>query len=108
MPENAIQKDTKQIIILGLLLLCCFLLASILLNLHKNNQVGRYIIINDNSPAFYVLDTQTSHVWYREPHKGPRKVRCFDLGTLDKPNYEESMYSKQDNLDDLGFIPVSE
>ncbi len=71
MTEIDRQKDTKQFITWGLLALCCFLLAGILLTLHKvhsgNDQVGRYTMsFNDwdGIQTIYVLDTKTGRVRY--------------------------------------------
>ena len=111
MTEIDEQKDIKQysgknqFITWGLLLLCCFLLAAILLFLYKNNQIGRYAlhVANYEGFSFYILDTKTSHVWYRNPHPGAHKVRCYDFGTLGKPTtVEESVRPDPLDLSDLG------
>jgi hypothetical protein len=99
MPENTPQKDVKQFIIWGLLALCCFLLAGILIILYRNNQIGRYALSNDNDGLF-ILDTKTSHVWYRRP-KG-----YFDYGTIEKPTFERSIIpAPTKGLVDLGPAP---
>jgi hypothetical protein len=96
MPENTTQKDTKWLITCGLLVLCCFLLIAILLTLYKNNQNGRYALHVDN--GFYILDTKTSHVWYRVGRN------YFDYGTNEKPTLERQLI-KEYTLVDLGSAP---
>ncbi len=84
MPENTIRKGTKQIIILGLLFLSCFLLAGILLTLYKNSQNGRYDFFKNES-SFYVLDTKTGQVWEHFIFMKEKKAIFFDYGTPKSP-----------------------
>jgi hypothetical protein len=98
MPENNIHKDIRQFITWGLLALCCFLLAGILIILYKNNQIGRYALSN-NSGFFSILDTKTSHLWYR------RYDDCLDFGTIEKPTFERSIMPELTNVVDLGPAP---
>ncbi len=95
MPENDTHKDIKQFITWGLLLLCCFLLAAILLFLYKNNKIGRYAMHAEGA-TFYVLDTKTSHVWYRN------RSYCYDFGTLWKPTFEIINIPAPIDFSDLG------
>jgi hypothetical protein len=101
MQENATQKDTRGLITCGLLVLCCFLLTAILLTLHKNSQNGRYAWHCDNM-TFCILDTKTSHVWYREPHPQSSAMRCYDFGTIDKPALVEVIYNFGDEVIQTG------
>jgi hypothetical protein len=96
MPENTPQKDVKQyseknpFITWGLLVLCCFLLAGILIILYKNNQIGRYALHIDlkQDSLFWILDTKTGRVWWRcELDSG------IDYGTIEKPAFKYTEFN---------------
>jgi hypothetical protein len=90
MPE---QKDVKQLITWGLLLLCCLLLAGILITLLFNNQSRRYTIrTTPDYLHFWGLDTKTGRIWERWIDKG--QLVCLDYGTPEKPTLEVSYVKK--------------
>jgi hypothetical protein len=64
MPENTPQKDNKQFITYGLLVLCCVLLTTIFILLYQNNQSRRYDFGRIQSDSFYIIDKKTGQVWY--------------------------------------------
>jgi hypothetical protein len=90
MPENNTQKDGKQFITWGLLALCCFLLAGILIILYSNNQTGRYAIHVDlkEDSLFWILDTKTGHVWWRSEF-----CSSIDYGTIEKPAFKYAEFN---------------
>lgn len=105
MPENITQKDIKPYITWGLLLLCCVLLIATLLNLYKNNQIGRYAFFKDEDFSFYVLDTKTGQVWYRIVFVKDTSVVLVDYGTPANPVYDVigTQTLKRPNV--IDFIP---
>jgi hypothetical protein len=84
MTENN-QKDIKWIFTWGLLLLCCFLLATILFLINRNNQIGRYNFFRNESD-FFVFDTKTGRTWQHFFFTEEKTAVFIDYGTPANPS----------------------